>query len=159
MIILIRNFIFIFFNYYYDFKRFIFKSSTLKSFSKKTKNIKISANYHALEKGLAMKDKKLIFGIVRSKELINDLKTYLKQGYNLKSSLFLTSINVLNEYFKYHQNSKDDKIIELEKTFKTFCEKNNISIQLSGGSKEVKDMNNNSRSIDHLNNLLRKEIQ
>ena len=43
-----------------------------------------------------MKDKKLIFGIVRSKELINDLKTWSKQGYNLKSSQFLTSINALN---------------------------------------------------------------
>ena len=43
-----------------------------------------------------MKDKKLIFGIVRSKELINDLKL-MEEGYNLKSSQFLTSINVLNE--------------------------------------------------------------
>jgi len=48
-LILIKNLKLFLSNYYYDFKRFIFSSSTLKVISEKNIESKISANYHSLE--------------------------------------------------------------------------------------------------------------
>ena len=80
-LILIKNLKYFLSNYYYDFKRFIFSSSTLKVKSEKNIESKITANYHALEKGLAMSSKKK-FGIKRAEQLIKHLENYSSKRFN-----------------------------------------------------------------------------
>ena len=131
-LILIKNLKLFLSNYYYDFKRFIFSSSTLKVISEKNIESKISANYHPLEKGLAMSNKKKKFGIERTKQLINHLENYSKKKFNVKSSQFSSSIRVLYKYFKYHEKLNDEEIINLEKKFKNLITNIKISDDFEG---------------------------
>ena len=105
--------------------------------SEKNIESKISANYHSLEKGLAMSNKKKKFGIGRTKQLINHLENYSKKKFNVKSSQFSSSIRVLYKYFKYHEKLNDEEIINLEKKFKNLITNIKISDDFEGGSKEI----------------------
>lgn len=136
-LILIKNLKYFLSNYYYDFKRFIFSSSTLKVKSEKNIESKISANYHALEKGLAMSDKKKKFGIKRTEQLIKHLENYSKKKFNCKSSQISSSIKVLYKYFKYHEKLNDEEIVNLEKKFKNLINNITTSDDFEGGSKEI----------------------
>ena len=143
-LILIKNIKSFIFSYYYDFKRFVFSSTTLKPLSEKNFEAKICANYHSLEKGLSMDIKKEKFGTIRVQELLICLDIYLKNNFNTKSSQFSSSIKVLEKYFKYHESLNDKEIINLHSKFKALTENLTLNGNFGGGSKEIVKKNTHS---------------
>jgi nitroreductase len=74
----------------------------------------LTKNYHAIEKGLTMPSPRLGFGESHIDELTSVLNKYQIKGYNLSEYEFIYSINVLNEYLKFHKRNNypiSEKII------------------------------------------------
>jgi nitroreductase len=80
--------------------------------------------YHIIEKGLTMPETRLGFGIKIIHELTDLCRFYLQNGFDTKDQIFIHSVEVLNEYLKYHELnnfSLDADILEGIKTISSIA--------------------------------------
>jgi hypothetical protein len=89
--------------YRQDIERFAFNSN---SFYRLDNLIKIKGHmtilYHVIEKGLTMPETRLGFGTKIIQELLELCSFYIQKGYDHKDQIFFHSIEVLNEYLRFH---------------------------------------------------------
>jgi nitroreductase len=93
---------------------------------------KITFNYHSIEKGLTNSPIRMKFGTIKINRLKKHLNLWVKRGYSLDHSQFLSACAVLKEYFFVHQNAGiniEDIISEPELAF--FLQ---FSNKISGGT-------------------------
>lgn len=93
---------------------------------------RITFNYHSIEKGLTNSPIRMKFGIIKINRLKKYLILWVKRGYSLDHSQFLSACAVLKEYFVVHQNAGiniEDIISEAEIAFFT-----QYSNRISGGT-------------------------
>ncbi|MGC8823779.1 MAG: nitroreductase family protein [Bacteroidales bacterium] len=94
----------IFNEYGYDAKRFLYHSSAFFPFNTKEKLLgRIIAEYHAVEKGLCMPQRRMGFGQRLIQDLIHHCKLFA-DSYNTSDENFVHAIKVLAEYYEVHAN-------------------------------------------------------
>jgi hypothetical protein len=96
----------ILFNYFYDNYRYLKYSTIIKK--PKTENqllARISVYYHVIEKGLSFNMTRLGFGKDRVLYLCKLLDKYEDSKFNLKRNAYMTGVNALISYYKYHQEN------------------------------------------------------
>lgn len=108
-------------NYYYDFKRYGKYSSTYNiRKSRSTLEGMIILRYHALEKGLSLRDPKKGFGKKKADDLIQFIQEYEKKhGIN---ELVEISLNTLDTYYNF-QLEQGLNYEEIKKTVNKMREK------------------------------------
>jgi len=90
--------------YWYDIKRYALYSNTFYRLTSPTKlKGHLTILYHIIEKGLTMPETRFGFGTKVVQELISFCNFYLQEDYNSKDQVFIHSIEVLNEYRKFHE--------------------------------------------------------
>lgn len=88
-------------NYYYDFQRFFKYSATTNPYQTKDRHQgRITAHYHQIEKGLALKNTKVGFGKNVVWHLITMLESYQKQ-YGM-DELSQIALNTLFSYYQFN---------------------------------------------------------
>jgi nitroreductase len=103
----IRMILSVFYNYWYDLKRFIKHSSAISKFDSEHKiKGRLTKTYHVIEKGLTMPETRLGFGNDNILELINLCNLYMLENYDLTALEFVHSVEMLNEYLKFHEENK-----------------------------------------------------
>jgi len=125
------------FNYAYDLKRFLDWSAVRsRSVSQVNLRAQITMDYHRIEKGLALKEPRLGFGIQVIERLISNLYEYqVKYGLDEVGQI---AINTLSAYCKFHleQGVNCEQIQQAIATLRTTSSSNgNCSIQ--GGTVEI----------------------
>lgn len=89
--------------YWYDIKRFTFYSNT---YYRLDNSIKVKGQltilYHIIEKGLTMPETRFGFGMKIIQELTDLSSFYIQKGYDTKDQILFHSIEVLNEYLRFH---------------------------------------------------------
>lgn len=133
----IRKFFIVISNYIYDIKRHFKYTSEFNDNSMLKLEAKIIENYHVLEKGLSMVDRKEVFGKKKAKELVDLLKRYINMGYPTERSQIQSAIKVLKQYFEAHSITNDTHIKNLEKDSNNFFDYLLNDLSISGGSREV----------------------
>lgn len=66
----------------------------------------ITANYHVIEKGLAMPDFRLGFGKERVLQVIGDLLIYRKLDFDLNNVQYIAAVQSVDEYNRVHKEAK-----------------------------------------------------
>jgi len=83
--------------------------SGIIGFSNQTKLLAaISFNYHTIEKGLAMDNLRLGFGVEKISIMLKRIKRYIDSNYDVNQSQFKAACSVLEQYYKIHQDQKYD---------------------------------------------------
>lgn len=96
-------------NYFYDFQRFLWYSATQKPYKTKQRHQgRITAHYHQIEKGLALKDTRVGFGREVVRHLVSMLQTYQdKYGADEVSQI---ALNTLLAYYHFNlEHGLDDR--------------------------------------------------
>lgn len=76
-------------NYMYDLNRYFkYSDSPRKKSTISHLKSRMTENYHALEKGLSLKDVRLGFGRERIDELIDIMNLYIEKNYDVKNYVF-----------------------------------------------------------------------
>ena len=88
--------------YLYDYKRYINYADTYESNTSTKLMGRIIREYHVIEKGLTMPERRLGFGKDRILSLCNACKTYIEK-YNTDELQLQHAIGVLLEYKKLHE--------------------------------------------------------
>ena len=89
--------------YWYDIKRFTFYSNTYYRFDNPIKvKGQLTILYHVIEKGLTMPETRFGFGMKIIQELTDLCSFYIQKGYDTRDQIFFHSIEVLNEYLRFH---------------------------------------------------------
>ncbi|MBR2631738.1 MAG: nitroreductase family protein [Bacteroidaceae bacterium] len=91
----------------YDFKTIYGNSLEGKESVRKIET-RIMLGLHQLEKGMTYKDSARIFGESKALSVVNEVKKLQKIGH--QSEIVNLAINVLNEYLKNQNSTKDEKI-------------------------------------------------
>lgn len=88
-------------NYKYDMRRYVDASSTLtKEYSRESYRALITMDYHRLEKGMALPEPRLGFGVDVLKRLQRDLPKYISaHGHDDMTDV---AFNALREYVGFH---------------------------------------------------------
>lgn len=113
-------------NYLYDMDRYLRYSSTqAEERNAKQLEARIFADYHMIEKGLALKEPRLGFGKDHIQSLIETIREYIQNGYSDENRVVSAALAVLSEYIDYHTTrgfdvSKYDQTIAY---FQRFTEK------------------------------------
>lgn len=90
-------------NYLYDLKRYyVYSDSPKRKTSVSHLKTRMTENYHAIEKGLSLKDIRLGFGKDRIKELLEIIELYIEKKYDTKDYVYQNCLQVLKEYVDYH---------------------------------------------------------
>ena len=109
--------------YWYDIKRYTLNSNTYYIIDNKNKiKGRLTILYHIIEKGLTMPEPRLGFGSKIIIDLIDLCNLYISKKYDFKDQIFVHSIEVLNEYLKFHEvnsYSIDNNIIKRIETLTT----------------------------------------
>lgn len=95
-------------NYFYDFQRFLLYSATQQPYKTKQRHQgRITAHYHQIEKGLALKNTRVGFGKEVVRHLVSMLQTYQdKYGADEISQI---ALNTLFAYYHFNlENGLDD---------------------------------------------------
>lgn len=92
------------FAYRFDIKRYAFNSNTYIRLDNPIK-VKgyLTILYHIIEKGLTMPETRLGFGTKIIHELTDLCSFFLQKGYDTRDQIFIHSVEVLNEYLKFHE--------------------------------------------------------
>lgn len=93
----------LFADFLYDFVRYIRHSMFLRVDTFEKLESRIMAHAHVIEKGLALPNTRNEFGKDIILRLIGLLNIYIKQNHDLENFAFQSSIVVLSDYKKYHQ--------------------------------------------------------
>lgn len=89
--------------YWYDIKRYTNNSNTYYSFDNPNKiKGRLTTLYHIIEKGLTMPETRLGFGEKAILDLVELCYQYRLKRYNVKDQVFVHSVEVLNEYLRFH---------------------------------------------------------
>lgn len=90
--------------YWYDIKRYTINSNTYYNFDNPIKiKGQLTILYHIIEKGLTMPETRLGFGAKIIIDLIDLCNLYILKNYNAKDQIFVHSVEVLNEYLRFHE--------------------------------------------------------
>ena len=87
-------------DFYYDFRQYTHHAAVLHpARSRQNLQAHIIIHYHALEKGLSLKEPRFDFGVQKANTLLELLKTYvLKYGYD---TIAVIAINVLVAHYEF----------------------------------------------------------
>jgi nitroreductase len=98
--------ILLFVNYKYDAVRFLNYSYVANNkLSQKQLLSEIIFTYHAIEKGLSLKDIRLGFGADKINKLIDLLMRYIDLGYSTNQMQIQAALYVISEYVEYHNRN------------------------------------------------------
>ncbi len=93
-------------NYWYDLRRFLKYSSTIKQPVKfKQLQSRIIASYHVVEKGLSMPERRLEFGKENIQYLISLIRQYDKSGFSKNDNQYKSAISALKSYVQIHEEA------------------------------------------------------
>lgn len=124
-------------NYFYDIRRHIKYTSGFNDNSMLKLEAKIIENYHVLEKGLSMVNRKKVFGKRKASELINLLNRYINMGFPTETSQIQSALIVLKQYFEILSNVSDPEIRELQNKAANFFDYLLKDSNIDGGYKVV----------------------
>lgn len=157
----------------YDANSYIESCDKPKSFNETTLIGRIIKQYHVIEKGLTMPNRRLGFGYNIIIDLSNNCVEYVKK-YNSSNCQLIHAIGVLSEYKKLHNDNNfileaevEDKLNSIENlkinsvtkqatsTKEEYFSKINSDFQtFSNSRKSVRHFSEKPISIDQINNAL-----
>jgi nitroreductase len=141
-------------NYLYDIERYLKFSTTVK-IPNSFENIKarITAHYHVIEKGLALRDTRLGYGKDVINSLVILLERYVQNQYPVDNEQFISALKTLDAYCQFHVDNGYD-VQELQERISKYqqyiCKEND---KHSGGVKTVlkKDiLDSLNKDFEHL---------
>ncbi len=107
-------------NYQYDMERYLQHSTTeLADRNAKQLEARIFADYHMIEKGLALKEPRLGFGKDHIDSLFQYIEEYIAKGFTDKDQVLAAAFAVLAKYIKYHQ-ARDYDVSEYEQRIRRY---------------------------------------
>lgn len=118
--------------YGYDSIRYLKYSGTSQISSKAQLIGKITAQYHVVEKGLAMKNMRFSFGMNKIRDLISNIEIYNRTYKRESDTQVITAVNVLRKYVEVHEKlgQVNSEIYGIkEKVSKFDCTKNNAGVE------------------------------
>jgi nitroreductase len=119
--------------YWDSIKRYAYHSNTYYILDNPNKiKGQIVILYHVIEKGLTMPETRMGFGTKVIKELSDLCNFYIQKGYDINDQTFIHSIEVLNEYLKFHEinnYSLDGDIINMIRNVSLLAGINSTSSQ------------------------------
>lgn len=124
---------------------------------------KITFYYHSIEKGLINEPLRIRFGNEKIERLVFFLRLWIKRGYNLNDSQFLSAIEVINKYYTLHKElsvNVDDIInfsdFELINKYANKKDGGTISCTrksyFNNSDSSFKDFSNSRHSLRHFTN-------
>jgi len=92
-------------NYRYDLERYL-QYSTTDSEDRNAKQLeaRIFADYHMIEKGLALKEPRLGFGKDHIRSLLEHIEEYIAKDFMDRDRVLAAAFAVLMEYIEYHKS-------------------------------------------------------
>jgi len=96
-------------SYYSDINRYLKFSTTIKKpKTYEQLEARIISHYHALEKALSFREKKVIFGEDVAKSLLKLLEEYVFFGFSIEKKSFKSAVDILKKYISFCQDSRND---------------------------------------------------
>ncbi|WP_321332314.1 nitroreductase family protein [uncultured Bacteroides sp.] len=113
----------LFLSYYYDYKRYC-KYAVFGNRIDSEKQFRgvLTYHYHVIEKGLTMPEPRLGFAKEKISFLIHLCERYMDKKYDLSALAFIHSVEILNEYVKFHVERNylldDDVVLKIHQLSK-----------------------------------------
>jgi nitroreductase len=124
-------------DFIYDYKRYIKFSATTGLRKKEQMRSFLIKEYHAIEKGLALRNVKVGFGLERISELIDVFLLYIhKYGKDTITDITIATLKEYLDFDKQHNDALNPISLRIEEVLSKYGFKQNVDCK-SGGTKKV----------------------